>query len=178
MEGTLAVVTCFAPDFIPRNWMSCNGQILAISANAALFSLLGTTYGGNGTTTFALPDLRGRTPVSQGQSPGLSFYNLGQKSGTESATLTINNLPPHVHNGAAVFHLNANSNDGGVARAVNTFPAKLPGSYAVTANASMKTPAYTGTIGATGTGAPVGIRTPFLAVNYIICLAGIFPSRN
>jgi microcystin-dependent protein len=99
MEGVLAVVTCFAADFAPKNWALCSGQILQISTNQALFSLLGTTYGGNGIQTFGLPDLRGRTPVSAGQGPGLSNYNLGQVTGAESVTLTTPNLPSHIHTG-------------------------------------------------------------------------------
>src|SRR5215213_5449370 len=84
-------------NFAPRGWAMCNGQILPIAQNTALFSLLGTTYGGNGQTTFALPDLRSRVPIHFGQGPGLSNYDLGQVSGTESDTLIVNNLPAHTH---------------------------------------------------------------------------------
>src|SRR4051812_15498079 len=87
----------FAGNFAPRGWAFCNGQILPIAQNAALFSILGTTYGGNGTTTFGLPDLRGRVPVHQGQGPGLSQYDLGEQTGSEGVTLTINQVPVHTH---------------------------------------------------------------------------------
>lgn len=180
MEGTMAVVTCFAGNFAPRFWAFCNGQILNISTNQALFALLGTTYGGNGTTNFALPDLRGRTPVSSGQGPGLSSYALGQVSGTETVTLQTSNLPTHNHNGAVTLQLKADSSDGSVTRAVNSYPAKYAGAYATAASAgvSMATPGYAVTIGNAGSSQPFSIRAPYLAVNYIICLAGIFPSRN
>ena len=84
-------------NFAPRGWMACNGQLLSIATYSALFSLLGTTYGGDGITTFALPDLRSRIPVHQGQGPGLSNYVIGQMSGTESVTLTQNQIPAHTH---------------------------------------------------------------------------------
>src|SRR5436189_142599 len=107
MEGVIAVVTCFAADFAPKNWAFCNGQLLAISTNQALFSLLGTTYGGNGVQTFGLPDLRGRTPVSPGQGNGLSNYALGQSAGAESVSVTGNNMPAHNHNGNITLQLDA-----------------------------------------------------------------------
>src|SRR5689334_22706995 len=112
MEGVYGVVTCFAGNFAPRNWATCDGQILSISQNTALFSILGTTYGGNGQTTFALPDLRGRAPISSGQGPGLTNYSLGESLGSETTTLTISNLPAHNHNGQATVQLKADSEDG------------------------------------------------------------------
>src|SRR4026209_2661060 len=93
----LGEIRLFPYNFAPKGWAFCQGQILSIAQNTALFSLLGTTFGGNGQTTFALPDLRGRFPNSSGQGPGLSSYTLGQVSGTESATLTINNMAAHTH---------------------------------------------------------------------------------
>src|SRR5687767_9318635 len=97
MEPFLGQIQAFGFNFAPRGWAQCQGQLLAINTNTALFSLLGTTYGGNGQTTFALPDFRGRTMVGQGQGPGLSAYTIGQVGGTESVTLTSNNLPAHTH---------------------------------------------------------------------------------
>src|SRR6186713_1973845 len=91
------MIVIFGGNFAPRGWAMCNGQILSISQNTALFSLLGTTYGGNGQTTFALPDLRGRVPMAFGQSPGGSPYDIGQTGGSEVTFLTTANLPPHVH---------------------------------------------------------------------------------
>src|SRR5690349_7266038 len=97
MEGTIAEIRMFAGNFAPRNWAFCSGQLMSIASNTALFSLLGTTYGGNGVTTFALPDLRGRQPVGTGQGPGLTNRILGEISGTETATLLITQLPAHTH---------------------------------------------------------------------------------
>ena len=97
MEAFLATIMGWAPNFAPRGWAFCGGQILPIAQNTALFSLLGTTYGGNGQTTFALPNLFSRLPIGAGQGPGLSSYDLGQVGGTESTTLTINNMPAHAH---------------------------------------------------------------------------------
>src|SRR5947208_9160321 len=96
-EPYLATVAMFAGNFAPRGWALCNGQIMSIAQNTALFSLLGTTYGGDGVTTFALPDLRGRAPVGQGQGPGLSNLSLGESSGTENITLISANMPIHNH---------------------------------------------------------------------------------
>lgn len=178
MEGVLAVVTCFAADFAPRGWAYCNGQLLAISTNQALFSLLGTTFGGNGIQTFGLPDLRSRVPVSTGQGGGLTNYVLGQQGGAETASVTINSMPSHTHNGNLTLTIDADSSDGGVPRAVNTYPAKLANSYAAAADGVMATPTYNVTIGTAGGSVPVSVLSPYLAMNYIICLQGIFPSRN
>ena len=173
------MIIMFGGNFAPRGWALCNGQILSIAQNTALFSLLGTTFGGNGQTTFALPDLRGRTPVHTGQGPGLSSYSLGQVGGTESVTLLTNNLPAHTHslnvNNAAANANTASSNylatsNGSFAGdpiTVNTFSNAAP-------NAAMGAQA----IGATGNNVPINNIQPYLAVNYIIALEGIYPSRN
>jgi microcystin-dependent protein len=178
MEGVFAVIICFAGDFAPKQWATCDGQFLSISQNTALFSLLGTTYGGNGQNTFRLPDLRGRAPVSQGQGPGLSAYSLGQPAGSESATITTNNLPPHVHTGAATFQLPASSDDGIDSTPNSGYPSRFTGAYSTTANVAMLTPGYNGVIGVAGSSQPFNIRLPYLAINFVICLNGIFPSRN
>lgn len=181
MEGTMAVVTCFAADFAPKTWALCNGQILAIAQNQALFSLLGTTYGGNGVTTFALPDLRGRTMVSPGQGNGLSNYTLGQPAGAENVTLTLNNLPNHAHTGPANMYLQADASPGGDSNAEFNYPANYTNAYAPSATngVTMLSPAYTNAqIGVAGGSQPASILSPYLTVNYIICLQGIFPSRN
>lgn len=180
MEGVIGVVTCFAADFAPKYWANCDGQTLPIAQNQALFSILGTTYGGNGVNTFQLPDLRGRTPVCAGQGQGLSNYALGQQSGTETTTMTMNNLPPHAHNGAVNVKLEADSNGGAQPSPEFAYPAALAGAYATTATpgVSMVSPNYTVTVGVAGASQPIPIRPPYLAVNYIICLMGIFPSRN
>jgi microcystin-dependent protein len=97
MDGTIAEIRLFAGNFAPRNWAFCNGQIMAISQNTALFSILGTTFGGNGQTTFALPDFRGRFPVGPGQGPGLTNHDLGEVSGSETVTLSTAQMPLHTH---------------------------------------------------------------------------------
>src|SRR5438270_2669849 len=96
-EPFLGEIRMFGGNFAPRGWSLCNGQLLPIAQNTALFSLLGTTYGGNGQTTFALPDLRGRVPLHWGQGPGLSNYDLGEQTGTESVTLLSTQMPAHSH---------------------------------------------------------------------------------
>jgi len=181
MEGTMAVVTCFAADFAPKNWASCNGQTLAIAQNQALFALLGTTYGGNGVTTFSLPNMQSRTQVGVGQGAGLSNYTLGQMSGTENVALTTNNIPPHVHNGNISIALQADNTSGDQTDPGFNFPSVSPNGYATSAASGvfMQKPASPQTvIGMTGGNQPLNILSPYLAVNYIICTAGIFPSRN
>ena len=101
MEGTIGEIRMFAGNFAPRSWAFCNSQILSIAQNTALFSILGTTYGGNGQTTFGLPDLRGRVPIGTGQGPGLPNVSLGEMSGTPTTTLLATNMPAHTHTVAA-----------------------------------------------------------------------------
>lgn len=101
MEGTMATIMLFAADFAPKYWAYCNGQLLSIAQNSALFSLLGTTYGGNGTTNFALPNFQSRTAVGTGQGPGLSNVVLGEMAGLQNITLNVTNLPQHIHPVAA-----------------------------------------------------------------------------
>lgn len=176
--------------FPPRGWAFCNGQILSISQNTALFSLLGTTYGGNGQTTFALPDLRGRVPIHAGQGPGLSSYTLGQLSGTENTTLLTTQMPAHTHvmtlgNLAATARVrNAAGNS---ASPVNAVPAaEAAGVTATYSNlapdASMAAGAIAlsgvPTAGVAGGSQPFSIIQPYLTLNFCICLEGIFPSRN
>jgi len=156
----------------------------------ALFSLLGTTYGGNGQTTFALPDFRGRVPVGVGQGPGLSNYDLGQVSGSESVTLTINQLPQHNHSVALTLTISASN-----AKATTSVPAasnSLAAPYDISNDnpiagyntSAPNTPinigasSLTGTTGIAGGSQPVSIMQPYLGINYIIALQGIFPSRN
>jgi microcystin-dependent protein len=169
----LAQITLFAGNFAPRGWAFCQGQILAVSQNTALFAILGTTYGGNGQTTFALPDLRGRVPVGPGQGPGLSNYDLGQVAGTESVTLNSNQLPAHTHT------LNANSAAGSLRDpGGNVLAKEATGQTAVYTNAAPNTALNAASVGSVGGGQPVSIVQPYLAINFIIALEGIFPSRN
>ena len=178
MDEVMAVVICFAGNYAPRNWALCNGQILAISTNQALFSLLGTTYGGDGRTTFALPDLRGRTAVSTGQSP-FRNYALGERLGSESVTLDISHIPAHRHDGNITVQLPANSGPGIDPTVNGGFPGDFTGAYATTANSTMQAPGYNNiSMTLVGTAAPVITRSPYLVINHIICLQGVFPSRN
>ena len=169
MEGTLAQVIMFAGTFAPRGWAYCQGQLLSIAQNTALFSLLGTTYGGDGQTTFALPDFRARSPVGTGQGPGLSPIDLGEMAGNESATLLIGNLPPHSHSvNAAKVAADVASPANALLATANTYTAQAA---SVTMNPVM--------IGVgPGTNQPVAIRNPYLGMNFVICLEGLYPSRN
>jgi microcystin-dependent protein len=168
----LAEIRLFAGNFAPDGWAFCNGQILSIAPNTALFSLLGTTYGGNGTTTFALPDLRGRIPIHAGASagPGLSPRSPGERAGAENHTLTLAELPAHAH----------------AARA-STFTATLPGPAPAGVPAMNPagipmwgdTPALPMSIAALGNAGSGQSHTnlqPFLALNYIIGLEGQYPT--
>lgn len=176
----MAVVTMVGYDFAPKNWASCNGQLMSISQNTALFSLLGTTYGGNGIQTFGLPDLRGRIPVGTGQGSGLSMYTLGEVSGTENVLLNANNLPPHTHNGNVNIIVKGGTGQDSPDPA-GFYPGPITNGYtsAGTAGNNMAAPTYTNTtIGASGSSQPVSLLTPYLTVNFVICMYGIFPSRN
>jgi microcystin-dependent protein len=175
----LGSIVMFAGNFAPRGWALCNGQLLSIAQNTALFSILGTTYGGNGTTTFALPDLRGRAPVHPGQGPGLSPYSLGEQIGSETVTLLSNNMPAHNH---VVNASTATSpNRGGTNPAGNLLAVTAnAGSYSVDIYASGNpgTTMNPMMIGPAGGSQPFSILQPILCVNFIIALQGIFPSRN
>ncbi|MGA2390372.1 MAG: tail fiber protein [Candidatus Sulfotelmatobacter sp.] len=160
----------FGGNFAPLNWALCNGQLLSISENPALYQLLGTTYGGDGVTTFGLPNLQGRFPVHQGQGSGLQNYILGQTAGSETVTLVANQLPVHNHvavgsNGSATSP--ANATWGSSTAAENSFG---PGT---SANAIMN-PA---SIGPSGSNQSHDNMTPFLAITFIICLQGIYPTQ-
>lgn len=193
VDPLLGSISMFAGNFAPRGWALCQGQLLAISQNTALFSILGTTYGGDGRTTFALPDLRGRAPVSSGHGPGLSQRNLGSRSGTEITTLSINNLPNHSHN--ATFTQTAGvSTTPAVADEANTdeptnnklaIP-NISGANKVYSNATADANLANGTATVAGnvTIAPTGNQQafnnmqPYLTINYVIALVGVFPSRS
>lgn len=172
-------------NFAPVGWALCAGQTLPIQQYAALFSLLGTTYGGNGTSTFQLPDLQGRAPINAGSGAGLPVYVIGQKAGQPNVTLTLNNLPQHGHgvtppvaNGNATTSSPVNGypavavttitgGNRGETAATNTYAAGSTGQ----AQAAFQTSLVGGNL-------PVSIEPPYLAVNFIIALTGIFPSRN
>jgi microcystin-dependent protein len=167
-EPFLGQIELFPYNFAPRGWAFCQGQLLSIQQNSALFSLLGTTYGGNGSTTFGLPDLRGRVAISAGQGPGLSNYVLGQVSGTENVTLNVNQIPAHTHQVAASTAKGSSNSP------ANAVPA-AGGQYGPSANTTMAA----GMVQPSGGGGqPVSIVQPYLTLQYCIALQGIFPSRN
>jgi len=201
VEVFIGTILGFGFNFAPRGWALCQGQTLSIAQNQALFALLGTTYGGNGVSTFQLPDLRGRLAVGQGQAPGLQSYNLGQVGGVEHVSLTQQQMPLHTHTANATSNststststLNAATAQGSVAlpgghalsgangtliykpvTAGQTVP-MAPESVGTTTTTTTNT---TVTVAPAGAGLPVSIQQPYLCINYSIALLGIFPSRN
>lgn len=172
-DGYIGEIKMFAGNFAPRNWAFCDGAILPIQSNQALFAILGTTYGGNGITTFALPDMRGRVPIHCGnsQGPGLTPRILGEQAGAESVSLNITNLPAHSHN------INASTAAGTTSNPSGAFPANtgsLDKEYGSSANVIMNPTA----VAPVGNNIPVPIMQPYSGVNFIICLTGIFPPRD
>lgn len=196
MEPYLALVWIFGGNFSIRGWAFCQGQLVSIAQNSALFSLLGTVYGGDGQTTFALPDLRGRAPIGTGNGPGLSQYVLGQRGGTESTTLLITNMPTHTHiadaSGLSVAPSASTANGTTNIPAAGLVPAQLPpigsGPNSVTMNAygaqdnstTLAASKVSGNvaIGPAGATMPFSIQNPYIAMNYLIATEGIFPSRS
>ena len=170
-EPFVGEIRMFAGNFAPRGWAFCDGQLLAVSQNDALFSLLGTIYGGDGRTTFGLPDVRGRVPIHQGSGPGLSQRRLGSKGGAEHVTLTSNQLPSHSH------ALMANRKGGEETNPGNGVPA-------ITSNdAYSNDPAIDATFNASAVSNSGGSREhsnlmPTLCIHFIIALVGIYPSRH
>ncbi|HJQ70523.1 MAG TPA: tail fiber protein [Blastocatellia bacterium] len=169
-EPFLGMIAIYGFNFAPRGWAMCNGQILPIAQNTALFSLLGTTYGGNGQTTFALPNLQSRWPLHFGQGPGLSSYDLGQSAGTETVTLTTQQIPAHTHQVAGT------DNDGTTTKPDSTTVLAAGNQYAPAPAAVIMSPAWIPPSG--GGNQPHSIIQPYLALNFCIALEGIFPSRN
>lgn len=173
METYIGTILLFAGNYAPQGFMFCNGQVLQITQNQALFAVIGVTYGGNGTTTFCLPDLRGRVPVGFGQGPGLSPVNLGQQGGVESVALTPNQMPVHTHalNAAAVQTANT---------PLGNLVAPIPGNEG---NLSAFGNAVAGQMNAAavanaGQGQAHENRAPFTGLNYIIAVEGLFPPRQ
>ena len=177
MEGYMAQILMFAGNFAPKSWAFCQGQLLSISSNSALFSLLGTTYGGDGRTTFGLPDFRGRIPVGTGDGPGLSDYQLGQRAGTESTTLTVAQMPSHSHQVTPQLVVSTGNGttdepDGNVLAGTST------PTYAPATSANGKLAGLSATETPAGGSQPFSIVQPYLAMNFVICIYGIFPSRS
>jgi microcystin-dependent protein len=193
MDPMMASIMMFGGTFAPRQWAFCEGQLLAISSNTALFSLLGTTWGGDGRTTFALPDMRGRAPIGKGGGPGLTPRREGQMGGQEFVTLTQAEMPVHNHAASTSglqARMPANSGDGTSDDPTNRVMAKtvITASgrsgegkiYADSGDGTMAAGAVSGdvTIGNAGGGQSHQNMQPFLAVPFIIAVQGIFPSRN
>jgi microcystin-dependent protein len=200
METYMGTIVAWAPNYAPSQWLFCQGQTLSISANNALFAILGTTYGGNGTTTFQLPNLAGRVPVGAGSGPGLTTYTLGEVGGTEKVTLNITNLPSHTHvatvaglaiNSITIKASSQDATDHAPSPTANSIAAPIyigDGSQVAGFNnvapdtalsvAASGTVSGTVTNALTGGNIPVPIIQPYLALNYIICTQGIFPPRN
>ena len=181
----MGVIKIFAGNFAPKNYMFCAGQLLSIAQNNALFALLGTNYGGDGITTFALPNLQGVVPIGQGQSRFGNFYTLGETAGTPTNTLITSNLPAHIHTGPGTIGVTS-------AEATDSTPVDgtsiaTPGQlisrvFSPTLGFAKSTPsvklASEITTGPTGNNIPVNNMQPYLAINYIICVVGIYPTRN
>ncbi|GGB48599.1 phage tail protein [Deinococcus soli (ex Cha et al. 2016)] len=169
-EAYVGEIRIFAGNFAPYGWAFCNGQILPISQNTALFSLLGTTYGGNGTTTFALPNLQGRAPIHWGTGPGLTPRSLGESSGTAAVTLLSTQMPVHTHTLNAAIDPAESDNPANLAlaRGSNVTP------YVPTPNATLSP----STLSIQGGSQPHNNMQPYLTMNFIIALQGIYPPRS
>ncbi|MEP6674784.1 MAG: tail fiber protein [Ferruginibacter sp.] len=179
MEGTIAEIRMFGGSFGPRGWALCQGQTLNISTNTALFSLIGTTFGGNGINTFQLPDFQGRMPVGAGSGAGLKPFSLGQVGGNNSITISLANMPSHNHGVTGTVSLPSLSDSGNNESPDGTFPASNgTQQYASTHDSNMGALAVNLATALAGSNQPVDNTPPYLCVNYIICLEGIFPSRN
>jgi microcystin-dependent protein len=172
-EPFIAEIIMFGGNFAPRGWAFCDGQLLAISQNTALFSLLGTTYGGDGRTTFGLPDLRGRVPIHPGTGPGLSTYRLGQKGGTETVQLNVNEIPSHTHTARGTSSRATDQDPAG-----NVWAKEAVGATAVYASGNADTSLHTSAIANTGGSQGHTNIQPYNCVNFIIALVGLYPSRN
>ena len=171
-EPFIGEIRMFAGTFAPRNWAYCDGTLLQVSQYDALFSLLGTIYGGDGRTTFGLPDLRGRIPIHAGSGPGLTTRSLGAKSGAETETLTANQLPSHTHQLVATSSAGDSNDPTGRQLAVpvndNFYTAETNADTTLTSEA----------VANTGGSASVSNLMPTLCVHFIIALLGIYPSRT
>lgn len=177
-EPFIGEIRAFGFNFAPRGWAQCDGQLLPIAQYSALFSLLGTTYGGDGRTTFGLPDLRGRSAVHEGSGPGLIPVQLGQKGGAETTTLSVANMPSHNH--VAVLHAEAKPGTlrgpAGNMLAIASTGADIYTPADPKENKAMAADSIV--VNNTGGGQAFNNRDPFQVVNYCIALQGIFPSRS
>lgn len=185
MEGTIGEIRSFGGNFAPMAWALCQGQLMSIAQNTALFSILGTTYGGDGQSTFALPNLCGRVPVGEGSGPGLPTMTLGESAGSPNVTLTTNQMPQHNHSASAptatapaASASTTATPSASLAQGPATLGAAVSKSFG-TPNSNLAPPTIGApTIGLAGGSQPHNNMQPYLGMNFIICLEGIYPSRN
>jgi microcystin-dependent protein len=180
MDAFIGEICLFAPTFAPRGWVFCRGQLLPINQNQALFSLLGTTYGGDGRVNFALPNLIGRSAMGFGQGSGLTDRILGEIPGTTTNTISISQMPAHTHTLSGTLSIPATNSTGNQqSPAAGYFASDGTQKYDIQQDGVTMQPATLNlTVGNTGTGIPITNMMPYLALNYIICLSGIFPPRS
>ena len=175
-EPFIAEIRIFAGNFAPRSWAFCNGQLLPIAQNTALFSLIGTIYGGDGRTTTALPNLQGRAPMHAGRGPGLTARREGQRLGSETVALNVNQMPNHRHSLQAGVGSGIIGGGGNALDPANNYTSKPPtgNAYATGNHTNMAA----GAVGSTGQGVAHNNMQPYLAINFIIALQGLYPSRS
>jgi microcystin-dependent protein len=180
-ESYLGTVALFAGNFVPVGWLASDGSLLSIADNQALFAVIGTIYGGDGQTNFALPDLRGRTIVGAGDGPGLKSFPLGMKAGSETANLTAANLPAHSHSfGSLSGAPGASSQPGNQDTPTVNVAAVTSGfnSYAPLGSGAMGASTIASESASSGAGASFNIQQPYVALTWVICVAGLFPNQN
>jgi len=178
MQAFIGTVCAFGFNFQPQGWEYCQGQTMQIANYQALYALIGTTYGGNGTTTFLLPNLSNREAIHMGQGPGTNNYALAQTGGANTVTLLPANLPAHTH--TIGFQINAKNGPAGTQDPTGAYPANADNgsNYATSATPSVFMHAPTLSMSNTGNSQPISIESPCLTMNYCIAVIGIFPSRN
>ena len=170
-------IQIYAFNFAPYNWAACSGQLMPIQQNTALFSLLGTTFGGNGTSNYQLPNYIGNAACGQGSGAGLTPRVMGETFGSDSVTLVTNTMPAHSHAARIYNQTDATKRTGTPATGNAIIPLQKPGMKAFTADATFNTTFPPATIGVAGAGAPHENQQPYLTLNFCICLSGVFPTR-
>lgn len=179
MEGTIGEIRIFAGNFAPLYWSFCNGSSLSISEYTALYALIGTTYGGDGVQTFNVPDLRSRIAVGTGQGPGLPIMTLGEVGGTETVSMLSSQMPAHNHLGTGTISIPAYGQADTTGSPTSAELASLDGAYSTEqSDTYLKPQNSVVSLATAGQGSPFSIIQPYTSANYIICVEGIFPTRN